>query len=82
MTIHALLFFSPTGGSHSALDDDNIVIGKVLSGMDIVDKINNLPVVTSAKVNYMGLTGGPTVKDSPNRSCRYGGPMVSDIIHL
>lgn len=65
------------GGSAAAriLDEDNIVVGRVLEGMDVVERLNELPVVQSAGVNYMALTGGATVKNAPSRACRYGGPM-------
>lgn len=67
------------GGSDNdgvkSLNEENIVIGRVVEGMDIVSQLNELPVVQSSKVNYMGLTGGPTVKTAPSRSCFYGGPM-------
>lgn len=63
------------GGNTNLLDSENIVIGRVIEGMDIVQEINDIPVITSSKVNYMGLTGGPTTKAAPNRSCQYGGAM-------
>jgi cyclophilin family peptidyl-prolyl cis-trans isomerase len=59
----------------SDLNESQIIMGQVLEGLDIVQQINNLPVISSGKVNYMGLTGGPTTKSAPSRSCRYGGPM-------
>lgn len=59
----------------SDLNENQIVVGQVLEGLDIVQQINNLPVISSGKLNYMGLTGGPTTKSAPSRSCRYGGPM-------
>jgi cyclophilin family peptidyl-prolyl cis-trans isomerase len=57
------------------LDEDNIVVGKVIEGMDVVQRLNEMPVVKSAGVNYMALTGGPNAKNAPSRACRYGGPM-------
>jgi cyclophilin family peptidyl-prolyl cis-trans isomerase len=57
------------------LNQDQFVVGKVIEGIDIVCELNEVPVVRSANVNYMALTGGPTTTTSPNRSCRYGGPM-------
>jgi cyclophilin family peptidyl-prolyl cis-trans isomerase len=59
----------------SDLNENQIVVGQVLEGLDIMQQINNLPVISSGKVNYMGLTGGATTKSAPSRSCRYGGPM-------
>eukprot|EP00957_Ditylum_brightwellii_P155412 11830154-Ditylum_brightwellii.AAC.1 len=43
--------------------------------MDVVERLNNVPVVQSAGVNYMALAGGAKGKNSPTRACRYGGPM-------
>lgn len=57
------------------LDEEYIVIGKVIDGMDAVQALNEVPVIVSSKYNYMGLTGGPKTLNSPDRSCRYGGPM-------
>ena len=69
-TIHPSNKPSPT------LDATHLVIGTVLDeSMPIVQEWNNLPVVTSSKINYMGLTGGPTTKSAPTRACAYGGPM-------
>jgi cyclophilin family peptidyl-prolyl cis-trans isomerase len=62
-------------GAIADLDDDHIIVGQVLEGLDTIEAINNIPVITSAKVNYMGLTGGPNTKSAPSRACRYGGPM-------
>lgn len=63
------------GGTQSAsvLDEDYIVVGRVIEGMDVVDRLNAIPVVKSAGVNYMALTGGPKSKNAPSRACRYGG---------
>ena len=63
------------GKDAEVLDEDHIVVGKVLEGMDVVQELNEVPVITSSKVNYMGLTGGTTTKNAPTRACRYGGPM-------
>ena len=58
------------------LDQDNIVIGRVVEGLEIVKLLNeDIPVITSSKTSYMSLTGGPKVSNAPDRSCRYGGPM-------
>lgn len=65
------------GGSGDVkdLDGNHIVVGQVIEGMDVIDALNNIPVVTSAKVNYMALTGGPKNTSAPSRACRYGGAM-------
>ena len=67
---------SPSSSPNTQLDEDNIVIGRIIDGLEVMDEVNSLPVVSSAKgLNYMKLTGGPSVKDAPSRACRYGGPM-------
>lgn len=63
------------GGDASILNTDNIVVGRVIEGMHVVQKLNEIPIVKSAGVNYMALTGGPNAKNAPSRACRYGGPM-------
>ena len=57
------------------LDKTHIVVGQVVGGWDVLQQLLSVPVITSAKVNYMALTGGPTVQSAPSRACRYGGPM-------
>ena len=66
---------SSSAAAASDLNENHIVVGQVLEGLDVIEQLNNIPVITSSKVNYMGLTGGTTTKSAPNRSCRYGGPM-------
>lgn len=63
-----------TGSNNSAdLDETNIVIGKVIDGMDVVKKLNALPVVQSSSVGYKALAGGdPSKRSAPSRACRYG----------
>jgi cyclophilin family peptidyl-prolyl cis-trans isomerase len=56
------------------LDEEHIVVGKVIEGMDVVRQLNEAPVIASSKFSYMGLTG-QTTKSAPTRACRYGGPM-------
>jgi cyclophilin family peptidyl-prolyl cis-trans isomerase len=65
----------PGGGDAKDLDENQIIIGQVIDGMDVVDALNEVPIVKSANVNYMGLTGGPKTKDAPTRSCFYGGDL-------
>ncbi|KAL7575704.1 hypothetical protein ACA910_011520 [Epithemia clementina (nom. ined.)] len=65
------------------LQDNHIVVGRVLEGMDVVQVLNqDVPVITTAKqFNYMALTGNNSNNNAknnnnaPNRSCQYGGPM-------
>jgi cyclophilin family peptidyl-prolyl cis-trans isomerase len=68
-----------TGSSTTAssnLDQDHIVVGRVVEGLDVIDALNTrVPVVASSSLNYMTLTGGPKANTAPDRSCRYGGPM-------
>lgn len=68
----------PGGNNNSnaaqLLDKEHIVVGQV-ENLDIVQELNAVPVIVSSKVNYMGLTGGPTTKAAPTRACQYGGPM-------
>eukprot|EP00986_Skeletonema_menzelii_P002677 scaffold747_cov145-Skeletonema_menzelii.AAC.3 len=70
------IFPGKKGSSAAAvLDEDNIVVGRVLEGMDVVERLNEMPVVKSSSVNYMALTGGAKGTVAPSRACRYGGPM-------
>ena len=57
----------PGLGDASILNEDNIVVGRVIEGMDVVQKLNEIPVVKSA------LAGGSNGKNAPSRACRYGG---------
>lgn len=49
------------------LDNDNIVVGRVLEGMDVVLRMNNIPVIQSAAK----FQGGQE-RAGPSRACRYG----------
>jgi cyclophilin family peptidyl-prolyl cis-trans isomerase len=64
------------GNDTRFLDEEHIIVGRVIEGMDVVRELNDVPtIVTSSKLNYMSLTGGSTTKSAPKRSCQYGGPM-------
>jgi cyclophilin family peptidyl-prolyl cis-trans isomerase len=56
-----------TGTTNPELDEENIVVGMVIEGVDVVRRLNNIPVVQSA------LSGGQGKRSSPTRACRYGG---------
>lgn len=53
------------------LDEENIIVGQVLEGMDVVRRLNELPVVRSAGASVMGM--GASKRSAPTRACRYGG---------
>lgn len=59
--------------------ENYLVVGKVLEGEEVVDQINNVSVVASAKsINYMSIVGGgvgSSKNAAPKKDCRYGGPM-------
>ena len=71
----------PGGGSNDAariLDEDNIVVGRVLEGMDVVQRLNELPVVKQSAGSILGgggsgASGKEKSKVAPSRGCRYGG---------
>lgn len=56
-----------SGASNSELDQDNIVVGRVIGGMNVVKRLNELPVVQSP------IGGSSSNKRlAPSRACRYG----------
>jgi len=58
----------PRGNAQAAqtLDEENVVVGRVIEGMDVVDKLNSIPVVKNT-------LAGNKKKTAPSRACRYGG---------
>jgi cyclophilin family peptidyl-prolyl cis-trans isomerase len=63
----------PGGGIPSDLNEDNIVVGRVIEGMDVIERINDIPVVQSSKLSYKALAGGgDKLRAAPSRACRYG----------
>jgi len=60
----------PGGPLSSSLDQDNIVVGRVIKGMDVVERLNAMPVVKSVGATF---SGGSKAKNAPSRGCRYGG---------
>uniref|UniRef100_A0A7S0XQQ4 PPIase cyclophilin-type domain-containing protein n=1 Tax=Pseudo-nitzschia delicatissima TaxID=44447 RepID=A0A7S0XQQ4_9STRA len=74
------LFPTSTARSNQDFLENYMVVGSVLDGEDVVDQINNVSVVASAKsINYMSIVGGGSGSGSktnaPKKDCRYGGPM-------
>lgn len=74
------LFPTATVQSNQDFLENYIVVGRVLEGEDVVDQINNISVVASAKsLNYMSIVGGggsgSKNNNAPKKDCRYGGPM-------
>lgn len=65
-----------SSGNTEDLDNNHIIVGQVLEGLDIIEQMNALPVVAAAKVNYKGLTGGSGFQEGPSRACRYGGTQL------
>lgn len=59
------------------LDGENIVVGRILEGMDVVQRLNDLPVVKQSAGSILGGGGGGGGKEkskvAPSRGCRYGG---------
>lgn len=58
----------PGKGNASTLDEDNVVVGRVIEGMDVMERLNAMAVV---KNSFAG--GDPKKKVAPSRGCRYGG---------
>ena len=54
------------GGNTQVLDADQIVIGRVVEGLDVVKALNAVPVVQ----NTLGKGGAS--RSAPSRACRYG----------
>jgi cyclophilin family peptidyl-prolyl cis-trans isomerase len=61
----------PGTGPTSSLDEGNIVVGRVVEGMDVVGKLNDVTVVRSAGAALS--PGGRELRGTPSRGCRYGG---------
>ena len=62
-----------TVGGGIDLDETNIVVGRVIGGMDVLRRLNQVPVVQSSAVGYKALSGGdPSKRSAPSRACRYG----------
>jgi cyclophilin family peptidyl-prolyl cis-trans isomerase len=68
--------FPGGSGNTKDLNENHIVIGQVIEGLDVIELVNNLPVVASAKLNYKGIKGGSSFQEGPSRACRYGGKQL------
>ena len=68
--------YPSSAGNTGDLDSNHIIVGQVIEGMDIIERMNDLPVVAAAKVNYKGLAGGSGFQEGPSRACRYGGTQL------
>jgi len=55
-----------SGTATTNLDETHIVVGRVIDGLEVIQQINQVPVVKSAKL------GGGEQKSAPSRACRYG----------
>lgn len=63
----------PGGDGASNLDETNIVVGRVIGGIDVLRRLNQIPVVQSSAVGYKVFSGGdPSKRSAPSRACRYG----------
>jgi cyclophilin family peptidyl-prolyl cis-trans isomerase len=60
----------PGGGDASYLDANHLVVGRVVEGMNVVESINQVPVVTSKFASQAELPA------APSRACRYGGSQL------
>jgi cyclophilin family peptidyl-prolyl cis-trans isomerase len=58
------------GGDASYLDSKHVVVGRVVEGMNVVESINQVPVVTSKFASRAELPA------APSRACRYGGNQL------
>jgi cyclophilin family peptidyl-prolyl cis-trans isomerase len=61
----------PGNGDSKYLDANHIVVGRVIEGMDVVNRLNDVGVVTSAK-----LPSFTELSPAPSRACRYGGKQL------
>jgi cyclophilin family peptidyl-prolyl cis-trans isomerase len=58
------------GDDASYLDANHLVVGRVVEGMNVVESINRVPVVTSKFASQAELPA------APSRACRYGGNQL------
>lgn len=61
----------PGNGDPTFLNKKHLVVGRVLEGNDVVKTLNNVAVVTSAK-----LPSFSELSPAPSRACRYGGKQL------
>ena len=65
-----------TNKAAKELDEDNLVIGRIIQGQEIIARLNQMPVVQSSGFGYKGLVSGgadaSSNRSAPSRACRYG----------
>ena len=65
--------------SVSTLNDENIVVGRIIEGMDVIQRLNNVPVIhntfaaTAGGGGQSSSSSSSVLKGMPSRGCRYGG---------
>ena len=70
--------YDATSFSVSTLNDENIVVGRIIEGMDVIQRLNNVPVIHNTFAATAGGGGqssssSSVLKGMPSRGCRYGG---------
>jgi cyclophilin family peptidyl-prolyl cis-trans isomerase len=59
--------------SVATLNEENIVIGRIIEGMDVIQKLNNVPTVHNTFSGGQSSSSSSVLKGMPSRGCRYGG---------
>ena len=62
--------------SVTTLNEENIVVGRIIEGMDVIQRLNNVPVVHNTFATGGGgrsSSSSSVLKGMPSRGCRYGG---------
>lgn len=55
------------------LDRDHVIVGRVVGGLDVLERLDGLPTVQSGKtVGYQALAGDIDGRAKPAKGCRYG----------
>jgi cyclophilin family peptidyl-prolyl cis-trans isomerase len=65
--------FLITPAAAPSLDEDYVIVGRVVRGLDVVSKLNAIPTIRSGNgVGYQAFAGDIAGRDRPVKSCRYG----------